>query len=63
MRWVKMCEDFECIDCPAINTTNCYYYGKGFMDYYKKIHREKYGTSSKWSLSIGFVDLTSNSVL
>ena len=32
-----MCEEFECIDCPAINTTNCYYYGKGFMDYYKKI--------------------------
>jgi len=57
-----MCKDFECIDCPAFTTENCYYYGKGFMDYYKKIQRENHMLSSKWSLSMESVGLSSNSV-
>ena len=36
-----MCYGFECIDCPAITTENCYYYGHGFMDYYEKVQWEQ----------------------
>jgi hypothetical protein len=35
-----MCKDFECLDCPAISTDNCYYYANDFMDYYAKVQWE-----------------------
>ncbi len=35
-----MCKGFECLDCPAISTENCYYYGNDFMDYYEKVQLE-----------------------
>ncbi len=36
-----MCKGFNCLDCPAFKSENCYYYGKGFIDYYKKVQLEK----------------------
>ena len=36
-----MCKGFDCLDCPAFKSENCYYYGKGFIDYYRKIQLEK----------------------
>jgi hypothetical protein len=35
-----MCKGFNCLDCPIFNSQSCYYYGKDFMDYYKKIQLE-----------------------
>ncbi|MBY8991542.1 MAG: hypothetical protein KGD58_12365 [Candidatus Lokiarchaeota archaeon] len=35
-----MCKGFNCLDCPVFNSQNCYYYGKDFMDYYKKVQLE-----------------------
>jgi len=37
---MDMCKGFNCLDCPVFNSKNCYYYGKDFMDYYKKIQLE-----------------------
>lgn len=36
-----MCKGFNCLDCPAFRSESCYYYGKGFMDNYKKVQLEK----------------------
>lgn len=52
-----MCKNFECLDCPAYYSENCYYYGRDFMDYYAKIQRENMKfISSKWPISVGTVD-------
>ncbi|MFX1310487.1 MAG: hypothetical protein ACFE9M_06550 [Promethearchaeota archaeon] len=52
-----MCKGFDCLDCPLFYSENCYYYGKDFMDYYKKVQQEKGLLSGKWSVSIETVDL------
>ncbi len=59
-----MCEGFDCLDCPAYYAENCYYYGKDFMDYYKKIQQEnKAISSSYWSINFENVDFKTDTVL
>jgi len=52
-----MCKGFNCLDCPALRSENCYYYGKGFMDYYKKVQLEiENRYSNKYSINFETVE-------
>ena len=51
-----MCKGFDCLDCSAFASRNCYYYGKDFMDYYKKIQQEKELFSHQWSFKLENID-------
>ena len=53
-----MCNGFNCLDCPAFTSENCYYYGKGFMDYYKKVQlKYKNIYLNKYSINLETVEL------
>jgi hypothetical protein len=45
-----MCKNFDCLDCPAIYSENCYYLANGFMDYYEKVQRENNNILSNYIL-------------
>ncbi|MFX1279308.1 MAG: hypothetical protein ACFFA3_07815 [Promethearchaeota archaeon] len=51
-----MCKGFSCLDCPAFTTTHCYYYGKDFMDYYKKVRLERYNAPNKYYHNLEIVE-------
>ncbi|MFX1375893.1 MAG: hypothetical protein ACFFA0_08795 [Promethearchaeota archaeon] len=51
-----MCKGFNCLDCPAINSQNCYYYGKDLVNYYKKIQLEKLKYSNKYYSTLEIVE-------
>jgi len=59
-----MCKGFNCLDCPAFKSENCYYYGKGFIDYYKKVQLEKMNKySNRNPINLETPELTSDFVL